>query len=150
MYSVQEIFQHHFPCKKVHALLNKILYFSLTLPTCLAVVEQYYCQSLLSYGNTTGFKNQFYCTAYYIMLNSFCEAQRVSKNLKIIVEDTVRNQNNAWVIWVYFFYFLRGKICLQSLNKIRPHSPEKNVCTWLQHHSFKAYLHVWFQATILH
>jgi hypothetical protein len=26
-----------------------------------------------------------------------------------------------------FFYFLRGKICLKSLNKISPQSPEKNV-----------------------
>jgi hypothetical protein len=29
-------------------------------------------------------KDQMYCTAYYITLNSYCEAQRASKNLKNI------------------------------------------------------------------
>jgi hypothetical protein len=35
-------------------------------------------------------KDQFYCTVYYITLNSNCE---VSKNLKKVVEDRVRSQN---------------------------------------------------------
>jgi len=33
-----------------------------------------------------------YCTVYYTALNSNCEAQRASKNLKKIVEDRVRSQ----------------------------------------------------------
>jgi hypothetical protein len=37
-------------------------------------------------------KQNFYCTVYYITLNSNCEAQRASKNLKKIVEDTVGSQ----------------------------------------------------------
>ena len=37
-------------------------------------------------------KQKFYCTVYYITLNSNCEAQRASKNLKKIVEDRVRSQ----------------------------------------------------------
>ena len=36
--------------------------------------------------------NFFYCTVYYITLNSNCEAQRASKNLKKIVEDRVWSQ----------------------------------------------------------
>jgi hypothetical protein len=34
-------------------------------------------------------KQNFYCAIYYITLNSNCEAQRASKNLKKIVEDRV-------------------------------------------------------------
>ncbi len=37
-------------------------------------------------------KLNFYCTVYYITLNSNCEAQRASKNLKNIVEDRVGSQ----------------------------------------------------------
>jgi hypothetical protein len=39
-------------------------------------------------------KQNFYCTVYniYITLNSNCEAQRASKNLKKIVEDRVGGQ----------------------------------------------------------
>jgi len=36
--------------------------------------------------------NFFNCTVYYITLNSNCEAQRASKNLKRIVEDRVGSQ----------------------------------------------------------
>jgi hypothetical protein len=39
-----------------------------------------------------GAKDQFYSTVYYITLNSNCEAQIVSRNLKSI-EDRVRSQN---------------------------------------------------------
>jgi len=35
---------------------------------------------------------KFYCTDYHITLNSNCEAQRASKNLKKIVEDRVGSQ----------------------------------------------------------
>ena len=37
-------------------------------------------------------KQFFYCTVYYITLNSNCEAQRASKNLKKILEDRVGSQ----------------------------------------------------------
>ncbi len=36
--------------------------------------------------------NNFFCTVYYITLNSNCEAQRASKNMKKIVEDSVGSQ----------------------------------------------------------
>jgi hypothetical protein len=35
----------------------------------------------------SGAKQYFYCSVYYITLNSNCEAQRASKNLKKVVED---------------------------------------------------------------
>jgi hypothetical protein len=35
----------------------------------------------------SGGKQKNYCSVYYITLNSNCEAQRVTKNLKKIVED---------------------------------------------------------------
>jgi hypothetical protein len=38
-------------------------------------------------------KQNFYCPVYYTTLNSNCEAQRASKNLKNIVEDIVGSQN---------------------------------------------------------
>jgi len=42
----------------------------------------------------SGAKDQFYCSVYYITLNSNFEAQGVSKNLKKkIVEGRVRHQN---------------------------------------------------------
>ncbi len=37
-------------------------------------------------------KQFFYCTVYYIALNSSCEAPRTSKNLKKFVEDRVGSQ----------------------------------------------------------
>jgi hypothetical protein len=40
-----------------------------------------------------GAKDQFYCIVYYITLNSNCEAQGASKNLKKNAEDRVRSQN---------------------------------------------------------
>jgi hypothetical protein len=47
---------------------------------CLAVAPQ------------IGAKQNFYCTVYYINLNSKCEAHRAFKNLSKIVEDRVRSQ----------------------------------------------------------
>jgi hypothetical protein len=38
----------------------------------------------------SGAKQDFYCTVYYISLNSNCEANGTPKNLKNIVEDRVR------------------------------------------------------------
>jgi hypothetical protein len=40
----------------------------------------------------SGAKQFFYCSGYYITLNSNCKAQRGSKNLKKIVEGRVRSQ----------------------------------------------------------
>jgi hypothetical protein len=40
----------------------------------------------------SGAKQIFYCTVNYITLNSNCEAQRASKNLKNIVVDRVGSQ----------------------------------------------------------
>jgi hypothetical protein len=40
----------------------------------------------------SGAKQIFYCTVYYITLNSNCEAQRGLKKLKKIVEDRVGSQ----------------------------------------------------------
>jgi hypothetical protein len=40
----------------------------------------------------SGAKQIFYCTVSYITLNSNCEAQRASKNLKKIVVDRVGSQ----------------------------------------------------------
>jgi hypothetical protein len=38
-------------------------------------------------------KEIFYFTVFYITLNSNCDAQKASKNLKKIVEDRVISQN---------------------------------------------------------
>jgi hypothetical protein len=43
----------------------------------------------------SGAKQNFYCTVYYITLNSNGVAQRAFKNLKQIVEDRVRSQNEC-------------------------------------------------------
>jgi hypothetical protein len=40
----------------------------------------------------SGVKQIFYCTVYYIILNSNCEAQRASKNLKKIAVVRVGSQ----------------------------------------------------------
>jgi hypothetical protein len=41
----------------------------------------------------SGAKENFYCTVYYITLNSNCEVQRASKKIEKIVKDRVRSQN---------------------------------------------------------
>jgi hypothetical protein len=40
----------------------------------------------------SGAKQIFYCTVYYITLNSNCEAQRAPKIFFLNVEDRVRSQ----------------------------------------------------------
>jgi len=40
----------------------------------------------------SGAKQNVYCTVYTITLNSNCEAERASKNLKKDVEDSVGSQ----------------------------------------------------------
>jgi hypothetical protein len=51
----------------------------------------------------SGAKEFFYCTVYDITLNSNCEAQRGSKNLKKNVEDRVRSQKlmHEWKILLF-------------------------------------------------
>ncbi len=44
---------------------------------------------LLIVAPQSGEKDQFYWTVYYTTLNSNCEAQGVSKNLKKIAEDGI-------------------------------------------------------------
>jgi hypothetical protein len=46
----------------------------------------------------SGAKDQFYCTVYYITLNSNCEAQRASKNLKKMKRIKLKAKINAGVI----------------------------------------------------
>ncbi len=46
----------------------------------------------LAVSPQSGSKQKIYCTVYYITINSNCEAERVSKNLKKI-EDRVKRQN---------------------------------------------------------
>jgi hypothetical protein len=60
----------------------------------------------------SGAKEQFNCTIYYITLNSNCEAQRASKNLKN-VEDRVRSQNYCMNDLGGFFYFFKEKFLLK-------------------------------------
>jgi hypothetical protein len=43
----------------------------------------------------SGANNFFYCTVYYITLNSNCEAQRASKNLKKMPKIELEAKNNA-------------------------------------------------------
>ena len=46
----------------------------------------------LAVASLSGAKQFFYGTVYYTTLNSNCEAQRASKNLKKIVVDRVGSQ----------------------------------------------------------
>ena len=63
----------------------------------------------------SGAKQIFYCTVYYITLNSNCEAQRASKNLKKITEDRVRSQKQCMSDQsVIFFYFLKEENMFKS------------------------------------
>jgi hypothetical protein len=55
-------------------------------------LSSYVANYRLAVAPQSGAKDQFYFTVYYITLNSNCEGQGVSKNLKIIVEDRVRSQ----------------------------------------------------------
>jgi len=48
-------------------------------------------------GPQSGAKQIFYCTVYYITLNSNCEAQREPKNLKINVDDRVQSQKKKCI-----------------------------------------------------
>jgi hypothetical protein len=40
-------------------------------------------------ASQSGAKGKFYYTVYYITLNSYCEAQRASKNFKIELEAKI-------------------------------------------------------------
>ena len=72
-----------------------------------ALFCSYVTSHCLAAAPQSGAKAKFYCTVYYTTLDSNCEAQRASKNLKKIVEDRVQSQNYVQ----------------KSINKIRPRSP---------------------------
>ena len=69
-------------------------------------LSNYVASLHLAVAPQSGTKDQFYFPVYYITLNSNCEARRVSKNLKTIVEDTVGSKNkcmgNLSVIFLHF------------------------------------------------
>ncbi len=65
---------------------------SLARPPALFWLSSYVGSHCLAVVAQSGAKHIFNCTVYYITLNSNCEAQRASKNLKKIVEDRVRIQ----------------------------------------------------------
>jgi hypothetical protein len=56
-------------------------------------MSSYVASHCLAVVPLSGAKENFYCTVYYITLNSNFEAQSISKNLKKIVEDRVGSQN---------------------------------------------------------
>ncbi len=57
----------------------------------------------------SGAKQIFYCTVYYITLNSNCEAQRASKNLKKIVVDRVSSQKQCISDFSINFQLFKGE-----------------------------------------
>jgi hypothetical protein len=61
----------------------------------------------LAVAPQSGTKQIFCCTVYYITLNSNCDAQRVSKNFKKIMEDRVRSQMN--VLFECIFLLFKGE-----------------------------------------
>jgi hypothetical protein len=50
-------------------------------------LSSYVTSRCLAAAPQSGEKQNVYCTVYYITLNSNCEPQRASRNLKKIVED---------------------------------------------------------------
>ncbi len=71
-------------------------------PHALFWLNSYVTSHQLALVPQSSAKYQLYCTVYYITLNSNYEAHRVFK----ILNKNVESQNNAGVIWVYFFTFL--------------------------------------------
>jgi hypothetical protein len=55
-------------------------------------LSSYVISHHLAAESQLGAKDQFYCTVNYINLNSNCEAQRISKNLKVFVDDRTGSQ----------------------------------------------------------
>ncbi len=55
---------------------------SLAPPACLVLVDSYVASHCLAVTPQSSAKQIFYCTVYYMTLNSNCEVQRESKNLK--------------------------------------------------------------------
>jgi hypothetical protein len=69
---------------------------SLAQPATLFWLSSYVAGRHLAVAPLSGVKQIFYCTVYYITLNSNCEAQRASKNwgkncsrLELVVENNV-------------------------------------------------------------
>ncbi len=60
----------------------------------------------------SGGKQKFYCTVYYITLNSNCKAQRASKNFKIIVKERVGSQKLGMSDLSVNFLLFKGDKCV--------------------------------------
>jgi hypothetical protein len=71
-------------------------------------LSNYIASHCLAVAPQSGAKQIFYCTVYYIALNSNCDAQRF-KNVKKIVEDRVRSQNYCKSGMSVFFLLFKGE-----------------------------------------
>jgi hypothetical protein len=58
-------------------------------------LSSYVASHCLAVAPQSGAKEHFYCTVYYITLNSHCEAQRASKNLKKMLKIEIEAKINA-------------------------------------------------------
>jgi hypothetical protein len=74
--------------------MRKYIDCSLAPPACL-VLSSYVASHCLAVAPQSGAKQFFYCTFYYITLNSNCEAKRASKNLKKMQKIELEAKNNA-------------------------------------------------------
>jgi hypothetical protein len=61
-------------------------------------LSSYVASHHLAVAPQSGAKQIFYCTVYYIALNSNCKAPGVSKNLKKMWKIEFEAKINAWVI----------------------------------------------------
>jgi hypothetical protein len=62
-------------------------------------LSRYVTSHHLAVAPQSGAKDQFYCTIYNITLNSNCEGQGVSKNLKKTIQKIeLEAKINAWLI----------------------------------------------------
>ncbi len=86
---------------------------SLALPACLVWLSSYVTRLCLAVVPQSGAKENFYCTVYYITLNSNCDIREHLKNWKKIRRKNIEAKINAQVISVYIFYFFKEKIGLK-------------------------------------
>jgi hypothetical protein len=75
--------------------------------------SSYVTSHCLAAAPQSGAKAKFYCTVYYTTLDSNCEAQRASKNLKKIVEESKKPKLMHKLFEHNIFTFLRRKLCLK-------------------------------------
>jgi hypothetical protein len=78
-------------------------------PLALFWLSSYVASHCLAVAPHSGAKQNFYCSIYYITLNSNCEAQRAYKNLKKIVEDRVRCQKKCTSDLSVIFLLFKGE-----------------------------------------